>query len=192
MKKISLFMLGCVACALSANAALLISHAKPATANAYLHLGSPGLVTDGRYDTWWSAGGYATANDPNWVTVDLLQAYPISSVTVVGADTGESYWKDFTVEFVLRGSLDNSAWVGLGSGILYDNPIWESRAESFDVGGTEYRYIQVYSTAGQHWTSIAQIEVFAVPEPSTYLAGALMLMPFAAAGVRAFRRTRIV
>jgi hypothetical protein len=48
-------------------------------------------------------------------------------------------------------------------------------------------------TTTGHFAGVEQEITFTpIPEPSTYLAGALMLMPFAAAGVRAFRRTKLV
>lgn len=145
-----------------AYAQTLVSSGKPATASAYTGEQYPSLVTDGLYgqDQHWSAGAYA----PQWIKVDLEQAFAISSITVIGPLTANFHGYD--VVFDLKGSLDDSNWTLLGSATLVDGTDMNARSKDFSIGGDSYRYIRLDYTGGTHHSSAAEIQVYAVPEPA--------------------------
>lgn len=145
-----------------ANAQTLVSAGKTATASNYTGVQYPSLVTDGLYgqDQHWSAGAYA----PQWIEVDLEQAYAISSITVIGPLTAS--FGGYTVAFDVKGSQDDSNWTLLGSATLVDSTDMNLRSETFSLGGDFYRYIRLDYTGGTHHSSAAEIQVYAVPEPA--------------------------
>jgi len=160
----------------------LVSDGKSVTASAFTGGQFPSLVTDGLYglDQHWSAGAYA----PQWITVDLGQTFSISSITVIGPLTAG--FSGFTVEFDVNGSTDNSNWTFLGAATLTDSSDMGLRSEDFILSGDPYRYIRLDYTGGTHHSSAAEIQIYAIPEPSTYA----MLAGLAALGLAAWRRRR--
>jgi len=161
----------------------LVSVGQSATASAYTGGQVPSLVTDGLFgqDQHWSAGAYA----PQWITVDLGQTFSISSVTVIGPLTAG--FTGYTVEFNVNGSLDNSSWTFLGAATLTDSSDMGLRSEDFILSGDPYRYIRLDYTGGTHHSSAAEIQVYAIPEPSTYAA----LAGLTALGLAAWRRRAV-
>lgn len=158
----------------------LVSAGKPVTASAFTGVQFPSLVTDGLYglDQHWSAGAYA----PQWITVDLEAPFSISSITVIGPLT--TGFPGYTVQFNVNGSLNNSDWTFLGSATLTDSTDMGLRSKDFSVPGDSYRYIRLDYTGGSHHSSAAEIQVYAIPEPSV---AALLVAGAALVGVL-FRR----
>lgn len=137
-------------------------------------------IIDGDYSTQWGSGSSSTV----WAIVDLAQEYALDSINIVGVNTGVSSWHNYTVFYDLLVSLDYDSWSLVGSGVLYDNPDWDLRSDSFSLNDVQARYVKFQSTGGQHWPGFNELEVFSnpVPLPSTlWLLGSCI---FSLIGVR--------
>jgi hypothetical protein len=159
-----------VAASYSAYGGENVALGKPASANSYCCDHIPSNVVDGRTDpppvTAWNAGDHASPSNPNWWKVDLTQTYPLGQVVVFGSDTQNPGWDNYSVDFALLASIDSLSWDTLGSGELIDPPGWNPesplRSEIFDFNGEQYRYIQFFSTGGEHWTEVQELQVFSL------------------------------
>jgi len=114
-------------------------------------------IIDGNYSTQWGSGSSSTV----WAIVDLAQISMIDSVNIIGVNTGRASWLNYTVYYDLFTSLDQSLWDLVGSGILYDNPDWAMRSNSYNLDKRKARYIKFQSTGGSHWPGFNELEVYA-------------------------------
>ncbi len=176
-------MLGIACCAVSvystsANAAPInvANLYGTATANSYYKDFTPDLVIDNDRSTGWLSGGYASTNDPDWLTIDLQESYPVNSIDLFWFEPNGKY-ANYTVEYSVYYRLDNTDWTFVGSGTFIDETSQITNHFEFDPPGQDMRYVKYEVTGGTHWSSIAEIKVWAddgsssslVPEPATML-----------------------
>jgi hypothetical protein len=120
---------------------------------------------DGNTSTYWLASGFS----PQQLTLNLQQAYPITSISLLpnnGSPGG-------TINFTLRGSTNGLTFSGLidtngsaAAGTLVEGQA--SYSSFYFDGSTAYQYIQVDCTGGTSWPNITELQVYGtIPEPVT-------------------------
>jgi hypothetical protein len=166
-----LFILGLFALTLGIASAHAenVALGKVAWANSTLDPYLPSRAVDGNLDTFWDAGDLATQTDANWLSVDLGAVYSVNSIVLTDFYS-HGQWEGYYVDYLLYASLDGTGWGDpLGQGSLVDTADMSQRSDIIDVAGKDMRYIWFIGIGGTHWTHLAELEVNAVPEPSTFI-----------------------
>jgi len=147
------------------------------SASGFYSTSTPDKAFDGT-SAGWSAGSFATA----WIEVDLGQVYDISLI-------------DLWVDQQPNGSTVHEVWISnaaiqadLSGALLVDT------LSGFTQGGDHLvsslpspiaaQFVQVRTTVTPSWVAWLEVEVYAVPEPTTALLLTSGLAGLAAAGRR--------
>ena len=101
---------------------------KPASAGSSYNGFVPALAADGNVNTYWNGGGHGSPGSSMWLKVDLQEPYNLQRVVL--RSPGGSHVYD------LSGSLDNTNWTQLASGLPSDtlDPI------NIDAGGALFAF----------------------------------------------------
>lgn len=110
----------------------LISLLKPIAASSYEGWPNAGEANDGNVGTRWSS---QQGNDPEWITIDLLDQYELDSMSIRWETAAASNYE-------IQVSTDSLVWTT--QHIVNDGVSGEIR--QFDMTGT-YRYVRIYGTA---------------------------------------------
>ncbi|HEV7747809.1 MAG TPA: discoidin domain-containing protein [Pyrinomonadaceae bacterium] len=127
-----------------------------ATASSYYATGyEPAKAIDGNTTTtMWNAGTFA----PAWIQVDLGQAYSLSQVRLLtaqspnGHTTHEIYGGPSPSSLTLLGTVDGSTTA--------------SQWLQLNTGATNVRYVKVLTTAGPSWIAWFEVEVYQAAQPA--------------------------
>lgn len=141
---------------------------KTATANSTWATQYPSLAVDGNYGGLaWAASGHGSEANPYWLKIDLGEVFEVQNILLVGSYS--AYYENYSVVYKLYGSIDDTNWTLLSTGTLYDTANWDSRTDSVtpEPADASMRYVRFDGVGGSHWTQLGEIEVHAVPEPST-------------------------
>lgn len=145
-----------------------IALGKIAVASSSYETAPPSFAVDGDLSTFWNSGWWASPNEPAWFCVDLGAVYPVDQITLIGAYSF-GVWEGYYENYQLYGGLDGVSWGDpIAQGSLIDNISMSERSNTIDVGGTEMRYVLFVGVGGDHWINLTELEVHAVPEPSTF------------------------
>jgi Protein of unknown function (DUF642) len=107
--------------------------------------------------------GRGNGEDANAVVVHAMAGAQTGTFTVSTADPGAGHiaWETFVLQFQATGS-----------------------STTITIGGTD-------ANAGNGFIGLDNLNVSAVPEPTTMIAGALLLLPFGASTLRILRKNRM-
>jgi len=119
------------------------------------------------------SGGGSTADSFQWVQGPTITLTPNTTYVLAASYTGND---------------PDDFWYGSAtlSGATLDNAVWES-------GGTQVFPDQVWGSTGQGFfgPNLSFSEIPPVPEPTTIISAALMLLPFGASTLRIMRRKQV-
>jgi uncharacterized protein YceK len=145
-----------------------------ASANSHYAGQSAALAIDDDDATYWVAPDHGTANDPNWLIIDLGGSFMVDAIDLDWQRPDGNYAGYTTVYSLFHGS-SGSDWQLIGDGTFIDeDPTRISAHYAFDTGQS-MRYVKYEVNGGSHWSGIAEIRVWAdddsppgpLPEPST-------------------------
>lgn len=192
MKKIILISLALVVnvialpCYASVNLALYPS--VTVSANSQYSYYSPSYAVDGNYATNWNAGGHGSLSDPDWLKVDLSGLYYVDRIKLAGAYTYGQY-QGRNIDYNLYTGTNGTDWALRYSDSLIDDDVGRFDDIHFSPGfGMRYAKFEV--TGGNHWSNLAEIEIYGgpdiIPEPAT-----LSLLGLGLLGLVGLRKKKI-
>ena len=76
---------------------------------------------DGIDSTNWSASGFGTVSNPDWLIIDLNNIYSIDKIVLKSGDS-PTWSSSYYINYNLYYSTDNVNWVFMVSGSLIDDP----------------------------------------------------------------------
>ncbi len=147
---------------------------KPTETSAVYSTFNGSFAVDGNYQTHWAAPSHATAINPHWLVVDLGSSFTVDKITLTGPS---STYVGYTHQYNLYRGATPTAWTLIGSGTLIDTT---DPQDTWIPGGNAMRYVKFEVVGGTHWAGLYEMEVFAVPEPSSI---ALLTFSAAIAGI---------
>jgi hypothetical protein len=173
--------------------AINLSLGATATANSQYSSYGPSLAVDGDNATAWVAPDHGSPGDPNWITVDLGAVFDVDQIVVFYAEP-DGLYAAYTSVYDFYTGTTGSDWDLRASGTFIDEGPLSDRQFILDFpGGLSMRYAMHEVVGGSHWSSVAEIGIFAeggqqhsyVPAP-----GSLWLLGLGALGIVARLRTR--
>ena len=173
----------------------------------------PGWTVQNQTIAWESQATlvptYVTGNPtPYWLDVSgVHDAIPYGGVVGTTASTVAGDW--YTLSFQAGKGLGQSpnpvvfqATAGSQSGTFTDlqpdpggvSTVWETFSLQFQATGpsTTITLQATGANSGNAFVGLANVDVSAVPEPTTIISGAMLLLPFGASTLRFVRRNRKV
>lgn len=145
-----------------------------ATANNVAYFPASNAI-DGNSLTYWAANDHGSPSDPNWLIVDLGNAFNINQIVVTGWYS-DGLYAGYTNVYNLYTGLNGSDWnLQLSGTFIDESPILTDRVvtNNFSGDGLNMRYAKYEVVGGSHWSGVTEIELFgadgssAVPEPAT-------------------------
>lgn len=197
------FLTACVVSTSNANLILNGSFERPALSpGTHFSLAAPSSWTGtgnnyGIHNFSAPNGTYPAAQDGNQYWDDSSGAHLTQGFTIATAGNYLLTWFDGTFVTGNSGSylvkvLDNSLAVvsSQAIGYNYNNGDWHQRSMNLTGLATGNYFLQMGFAGGGTFLDNVVLDSVAVPEPTTVIAGALLLLPFGVTTLRALRKQR--
>jgi hypothetical protein len=110
----------------------------------------------------WSAGDWASPENPHWLIVDLQNNYPISQIIVCGFPfvPGDYYW-GYTNYYNLYTSTNGIDWVLIGSDWWAEDNDPAIYSDTFVFNDKPLiRYVKYEVIGGTHWAGLQELMIY--------------------------------